>query len=72
MFTWEHSLSVEGYLSLEARQGGEHGVELDDVQTPRIQGLQDGVNGRHCHQPPVSHASPLRAEKPKKFFVKNL
>ena len=64
---------MEGYLSLEAGQGGEHGVELDDVQTPGVEALQDGVNGGYSHQPPVSHAPPLCAKEPsRKYFVKYL
>ena len=55
---------MKGYLCLQAGQGGEHRVELDDVQAPGVEALQDSVDGGHCTKPPVSHSPPLSAKKP--------
>ena len=64
LITWEHRLCMQGYLCLQTGQGGEHRVELDDVQAPGVEDLQDSVDGGHCPKPPVSHSPPLSAKKP--------
>ena len=71
----EDGLGVEGDLSLEPGEGGEHRVELLEAAgrgraaaaRGEAEAGHDRVDGGHGAQPPLRHTGPLSAEKPEQF-----